>query len=70
LRNNLRRKGILEIYTDRHVLGLFKLKTWLRLLKRAGFDIINQLDMDHGYDQYIAGEGQYSRLMFVCEKNL
>ena len=66
----IRRKGILEIYTDRHILGLFKLKTWLRLLKRAGFNIINQLDMDHGYDQYIAGEGQYSRLMFVCEKKL
>ena len=64
----IRSKGKLEIYNDRHILGLFKLKTWLNLLKRAGFDIINQINLDHGYDQYIAGEGKYSRLMFVCRK--
>jgi hypothetical protein len=66
----IRRKGKLEIYKDCHILGLFKLETWLDLLKRAGFDIINQINMDHGYDQYIAGEGKYPRLMFVCRKLL
>jgi len=64
----IRSNGKLEIYNDRHILGLFKLETWLNLLKRAGFDIINQINLDHGYDQYIAGEGKYPRLMFVCRK--
>ncbi|MFC2032891.1 class I SAM-dependent DNA methyltransferase [Chloroflexota bacterium] len=64
----IRSKGKLKIYNDRHILGLFKLETWLNLLKRAGFDIINQINLDHGYDQYIAGEGKYPRLMFVCRK--
>jgi len=66
----IRCKGKLEIYNDRHILGLFKLETWLALLKKAGFDTINQINMDHGYDQYIAGEGKYPRLLFVCRKPL
>ena len=66
----IRRKGKLEIISDRHILGLFKLETWLNQLKKAGFDIINQINMDHGYDKYIVGEGKYPRLMFVCRKQL
>ena len=66
----IRRKGNLEIYTDQHVLGLFKLQTWLDLLKKVGFDIINQISVDHAYDQFIAGEGKYPRSMFVCRKQL
>ena len=64
----IRRKDKLEIYSDRHILGLFKLETWLDLLKTAGFDIINQISMDHTYDRFITGEGKYPRLMFVCRK--
>jgi SAM-dependent methyltransferase len=66
----IRLKGKLEIHTDQHVLGLFKLEIWLDLLKRVGFDIVNQINMDHGYDQYIAGDGKYPRLLFVCRKPL
>lgn len=66
----IRRQGELEIYTDRHVLGLFKLQTWLDLLKKAGFDIVNQTNIDHAYDRFIAGEGKYQQLMLVCRKNL
>lgn len=64
----IRRKGKLEIYNDRHILGLFKLETWLDLLKKAGFDTINQISMDHAYDRFIVGEGKYPRSMFVCSK--
>ena len=64
----IRRKGKLEIHTDRHILGLFKLETWLDLLKKARFDIINQINMDHAYDRFIIGEGKYPRSMFVCRK--
>ena len=66
----IRRKGKLEVYTDHHVLGLFKLQTWLDLLKKAGFDIVNQISIDHTYDRFITGEGNYPRLMFVCRKQL
>ncbi|MBM4451606.1 MAG: class I SAM-dependent methyltransferase [Chloroflexi bacterium] len=66
----IRRQGELEIYTDRHILGLFKLQTWLGFLKKAGFDIVNQTNIDHAYDRFIAGEGKYQQLMLVCRKNL
>jgi len=66
----IRRKGKLEVYTDHHVLGLFKLQTWLDLLKKAGFDIVNQISIDHTYDRCITGEGNYPRQMFVCRKQL
>jgi len=66
----IRRKDKLQIYSDRHILGLFKLETWLDLLKTAGFDIVNQISIDHTYDRFITGEGNYPRLMFVCRKQL
>jgi len=66
----IRRAGKLEIYTDHHILGLFKLQTWLDLLEKTGFDIVNQISIDHTYDRFIIGEGKYSRLMFVCSKHL
>jgi SAM-dependent methyltransferase len=64
----IRRKGKLEIYKDRHILGLFKLETWLDLLKKAGFATINQISMDHAYDRFTVGDGKYPRSMFVCRK--
>jgi SAM-dependent methyltransferase len=64
----IRRIGKLEICHDRHILGLFKLETWLDLLKKAGFDTINQISMDHGYDCFMIGEGKYPRSMFICRK--
>jgi SAM-dependent methyltransferase len=66
----IRRKGELEIHTDCHTIGIFKLETWLDLLKEVGFDNVNQISMDHTYDHFIAGEGKYPRLIFVCRKQL
>jgi len=40
----IRREGKLEIFNDRHILGLFKLEIWLNQLKKAGFDIINKIN--------------------------
>ena len=31
--------GKLEVHTDRHLCGIFKLKTWLGLLKATGFEV-------------------------------
>jgi len=64
----IRRQGKLEIYTDRHILGLFKLQTWLDLLKKAEFDLLSRTNIDHAYDRFLAGEGKYPQLMLVCCK--
>jgi SAM-dependent methyltransferase len=66
----IRHKGKLKIHTDRHTVGIFKLETWLDLLKRAGFDNVNQINMNNAYDRFIAGDGKYPLLMFVCSKHL
>jgi len=65
----IRRKGKLEIYTDRHIIGLFKLETWLELLKGGGFEV-KQMKLEHSYDRFILGKSEYPLLMFVCSKPL
>jgi len=64
----IRHKGKLEIHTDSHVLGVFKLDMWIKLLKEVGFENVNQIDMAHPYQQYIFGEGEYPLLTLVCHK--
>jgi SAM-dependent methyltransferase len=64
----IRRQGKLEIYTDRHFLGLFKLQTWLELFSTAGFKNVIQINMDHTYDRFIMDEGKYPQLVFICCK--
>jgi hypothetical protein len=59
----------LEIHTDYHIIGLFKLETWLDLLKEVGLEV-KQMKMEHSYDRFILGEGEYSLLMFICSKPL
>ena len=68
-KNLIRRKGKLEIHTDRHIIGVFKLEAWLDLLKEAGFDNVNQIEMKHSYNRFIVGEGKYPLLMLVCSKD-
>ncbi|HCJ65833.1 MAG TPA: SAM-dependent methyltransferase [Elusimicrobia bacterium] len=63
------RKGKLKIHTECHIIGLFKLKTWLNLLKELGLKI-NQMKLEHSYDRFILGKGDYSLSMFVCSKPL
>ena len=45
--------GKLEVHTDRHLCGIFKLKTWLKLLKEVGFKVI-QNKLEHS--TFIKGE--------------
>jgi len=35
----IRVEGKLEVHTDRHLCGIFKLETWLELLKATGFEV-------------------------------
>lgn len=64
----VRREGVLETHTDRHVLGLFKLQTWLDLLREAGLDEVEQIAVEHSYDRLILGGGKYLLLMLVSSK--
>jgi len=65
----IRQKGKLVIYTDCHTLGVFTRATWIALLTDAGLEI-KQIKMDHSFDRFILGEGQYPLLVFICIKPL
>lgn len=65
----IRKKARLEIYSDCHTLGLFKLETWLDILHELDFEV-NQIKMEHSYDRYIFGEGKYPLTIFICTKPL
>ena len=65
----IRRKGKLEIHSETVTIGLFKLATWLDLLKEIGLEV-NQMKLEHSYDRFLIGEGEYPLLMFVCNKPL
>ncbi len=56
--------GKLEIYTDRHLCGIFKLETWLELLKATGFEV-KQVKFTHS--TFTEGE---SYPILICIKPL
>jgi SAM-dependent methyltransferase len=60
----IRRRGKLEIHTDRHLCGIFTVETWLDLLKEVGFEA-KQMKFEHS--TFAEGE---SYPMFVCTKLL
>jgi SAM-dependent methyltransferase len=64
----IRRKGKLEIHTDRHIIGIFKLKVWLGLLKEQDFTV-QQKNLDYLYDCFIMEDGEYPLTMFVCSES-
>jgi hypothetical protein len=65
----IRQKDKLKIYTDCHTLGLFTLATWITLLNDFGLKV-RQMSIDHSYDRFILGEGQYPLMVFICSKPL
>ena len=65
----IRRKGKLEIHSDTYTIGLFKLSTWLDLFKEIGLEV-KQMKLEHSYDRYLVGEGEYTLQIFVCSKPL
>jgi hypothetical protein len=60
----IRLGGKLEIYSDRHICGIFKLETWLKLLKETGFKVI-QNKFEHS--TFTKGE---SYPILICIKPL
>ena len=65
----VRRQGNLQMFTERHTLGLFPLATWRSLLAEAGFEI-KETKREHAYDRFIRGEGKYVLRVFTCTKPL
>jgi SAM-dependent methyltransferase len=61
----IRRKGTLEVYTDCHVIGTFKLNAWLRLLSKVGFTEVQQARIEDLYAPFIMGENEYPLRMFI-----
>ncbi len=66
----IRHKGKLEIHTESFTVGIFKQKIWLNLLKKVGFVEVNQIKLEHSYDRFIFGEGEYLLRVFICIKPL
>lgn len=58
----IRRRGKLEIHTDRHLCGIFKIETWHTLLKKVGFEV-KQMKFQHS----TFAKGKYLP-MLVCTK--
>jgi SAM-dependent methyltransferase len=65
----IRRKSRLKIYTDHHVLGLFKEKIWFELLAQSGFRV-KKYRLDHLYDRFKMETGEYRLSMFIGTKPL
>ncbi len=65
----VRRRGNLEIYTDRHVLGLFEMDVWLNLFKELDLQV-TQSRVGRFYDRFILEEGDYPLTIFTCTKPL
>ncbi len=54
--------GKLEIYTDRHICGIFKLENWLELLNDTGFEVKQKK-----FELSTFKEGEYYP-MLICSK--
>jgi SAM-dependent methyltransferase len=63
----IRRRGRLQVFTERHTQGLFPQATWLSLLAAAGL-AAKQTKREHAYDRFIRGDGKYILRVFVCSK--
>ena len=63
----IRRKKKLEIYSDKHTIGLFKLDTWNKLLKESGFNV-KKIKAKNTYDRFMLQDGDYPRAVFICRK--
>ena len=61
----VRRRGELEIHTDRHIIGLFASQIWHDLFKELAMEV-KQVALKELYDPFILGKGEYPLQIFVC----
>ncbi len=63
----IRQQGELTIHTDHQVLGLFPQATWDMVFNDAGLTM-RRMTLDHIYDKYLLGNGEYPLTIFVGQK--
>ncbi len=63
----IRKAGELQIYNDRHLIGLFTTKVWMELLSDQELEV-KQFSLNERYGSFILGEGDYPMTMFACLK--
>ncbi len=64
----IREKGELSVHMDRHVLGLFPLKTWENVFRDHGL-CLHRSTLDGVYDEYLLQNGAYPMQVLVGVKN-
>lgn len=55
-------------FEEVHKLGLFTSEQWRELFAQNKL-IVNEMNYDHSYDQYLLGESEYKQKFFVCRFN-
>jgi hypothetical protein len=65
----IRQQGELTIHIDRHTLGLFSQATWDKVFSDSGL-AMRRVPLDHIYDKYLLGDGEYPMMVFVGQKIL
>jgi SAM-dependent methyltransferase len=63
----IRRGKSLEIFSERHFLGVFDAATWNRLLRRRGFDVQRRKGGNE-YERFMLKEGDYPQVVFICRR--
>lgn len=63
----IRNHGELNVYHEVHTLGLFSYDQWMAILK--GYQLqVDEINMDHLYDQYLLENGAYKLKLFLGTK--
>ena len=63
----IRDHGELRVHHEVHTLGLFSYNQWIAILKGCQFKL-DEINMDHLYDQYLMENGAYKLKLFIGTK--
>jgi len=63
----IRENGKLRVYHEVHTLGLFSYNQWMAIFKGCQFNV-DEINMDHLYDQYLLEKGAYKLKLFLGTK--
>lgn len=60
----IRRDGELSIEHEVHTLGLFSFDQWMNLFENLQLKV-DEIDLNHLYDKYLLGDGEYKLQVFI-----
>ena len=60
----IRQDGALSIHHEVHTLGLFSYDQWMAIFEECRLKV-EEINLDHLYDQYLLAEGTYKLKMFI-----